>query len=132
MSTHALRTSDQPLGVRLLRNVDLIVLAIALPVWIAAGLPMLGWAATTVSWLATRWFQAWVEARAIAKGSRQAALGARAATLLGRLYLVTIAVFVAGLIDREAGLSAGVLAVVVFTAYFIALFVDKAVLEDAR
>ena len=132
MSTHALRTSESPRSLRIARNADLIVLAIALPVWIAAGLPMLGWAATTVAWLATRWFQAWVEARAIAKGSRQAALGARAATLLGRLYLVTIAVFVAGLIDREAGLSAGVLAVVVFTAYFIALFVDKAVLEDAR
>ena len=129
MSTHALRTSDQSLGLRVAHAIDLIVLGVALPVFIAAGWPILGWAATTVSWLATRWFQSWAEARAIAKGSRQAALGARAATLLGRLYLVTIAVFVAGLVEREAGLSAAVLAVVVFTAYFIAIFVTR-LLED--
>jgi small-conductance mechanosensitive channel len=113
------------------RNVDLVVLALAIPVWIAVGLPALGWVATTVSWLLARWFQAFAERRAAAKGNRQAALGARAASLLGRLYLVTMAVFVAGLIDREAGLTAALLAVVVFTAYFISLFLRAAFEEDA-
>jgi len=108
---------------RIVRSIDLVVLAVALPVFLAAGLPMLGWAATTVAWLATRWFQSWLEGRALAKGSRQAALGARAASLIGRLYAVTMAVFVAGVIEREAGVAAGVLAAVVFTAYFISLFV---------
>jgi hypothetical protein len=37
-----------PLGLRILRNVDLAILAIAIPVWIAAKLPALGWAAATV------------------------------------------------------------------------------------
>ena len=132
MSTHALRTSDTPLGQRILRNVDLLVLAISIPVWIGAQLPLLGWVAATVSWLASRWFQTWAERRAIAKGSRQAALGARAASLLGRLYVVTICVFVAGLIDRESGLSGAVLAVVVFTVYFISLFVGSFLEEDDR
>jgi hypothetical protein len=117
---------------RILRNVDLLVLAIAVPVWVGAQLPVLGYAAATVSWLASRWFQTWAEGRAVAKGSRQAALGARAASLLGRLYVVTICVFVAGVIDREAGLSAGLLAVVVFTVYFISLFVTSFLGEDDR
>ena len=132
MSTHALRTSDTPLPQRILRNVDLALLAVALPVWVAAQLPILGWAATTVAWIASRWFQSFAESRALAKGSRQAMLGARAASLLGRLYVVTAAVFVAGLIDREAGLTGGVLAVVVFTVYFISLFLRTAFEEDAR
>jgi hypothetical protein len=120
------------MGLRILRNIDLALLAIALPVWIAAALPALGWVAATASWLGARWFQSFVERRAIAKGRRQAVLAARAASLLGRLYVVTIAVFVAGLIDRESGLSAAVLAVVVFTVYFISLFVRTALEEDAR
>jgi hypothetical protein len=115
---------------RILRNIDLIVLAIALPVFIAAKLPALGYAATAVTWLATRWFQSFVERRALAKGQRKAMLGARAASLLGRLYLVTIGVFIAGLIDREAGLTAGVLAAAVFTFYFISMFVITALEDD--
>jgi hypothetical protein len=117
---------------RILRNADLALLVIALPVWIAAGLPLLGWAAATVAWLASRGLQAYVERRALATGSRQAVLAARAASLLGRLFAVTIGVLVAGLIEREAGLSAGVLAVIVFTVYFVSLFIQAAVEEDAR
>jgi hypothetical protein len=115
---------------RIVRNIDLVVLAIALPVWIAAGFPALGYAATTITWLAARGFQSWVEGRALAKGQRKAMLGARAASLLGRLYLVTIGVFVAGLIDREAGLTAGVLAAAVFTFYFVSMFVITALEDD--
>ncbi len=118
------------MALRILRNIDLIVLAIALPVWIVAQLPILGYVATTVTWLATRWFQNFLERRALAKGERKAMLGARAASLLGRLYLVTIGVFIAGLIDREAGLTAGVLAVVVFTFYFVSMFVITALEDD--
>jgi hypothetical protein len=108
------------------------VLAIAIPVWIAAGLPVLGWIAASASWVAARVFQSFAERRAIAKGSRQAVLGARAAALLGRLYVVTICVFVAGLIERKAGLTGAILAVAVFTVYFISLFLRAAFEEDAR
>ena len=118
------------MALRILRNIDLIVLAVAVPVWIAAGLPVLGYVATAVSWVAARLFQTFVERRALAKGQRKAMLGARAASLLGRLYLVTMAVFVAGLIEREAGLTGGVLAVAVFTFYFVSLFVTAALEDD--
>jgi hypothetical protein len=104
---------------RILRNVDLVILGLALPVFIAAGLPLLGWGATTAAWLAARGVQSFAQSKARAKGTRQSALGARAASLLGRLYLVTAAVFVAGLIERKAGLSGAGLALVVFTVWFM-------------
>lgn len=117
---------------RILRNLDLVVLAVALPVWVAATLPILGWAATTVGWLGARAAQSAAEKKAVATGTRQAALKARSVSLLARLFLVTAAVFVAGIIEREAGLSAGVLAVVVFTTWFVSLFIFGALEEAGR
>ena len=131
MSSHALSTSDPSVGLRILRNLDLIVLALALPVFIAADLPILGWGAAAFAWLASRAVQAFAERRALASGDRRVAMGARAATLMGRLYLVGITVLVAGIIEREAGLAAGVLSVLVFTVYFATLFIVKP-LEEAQ
>jgi hypothetical protein len=116
---------------RVLRNLDLLVLAIALPVFVAAGLPALGWGAAAGAWLAARAVQAFAERRAAGTGDRRVALGAKAATLIGRLYLVGLTVLAAGIIDRESGLTAGVLSVIVFTVYFATLFIVKP-LEDAR
>ena len=44
---------------------------------------------------------------------------------------VGLMVLAAGVIEREAGLTAGILAVVVFTVYFATLFIVKP-LEEAR
>ncbi len=130
MSTHALSTSDTP-GLRVLRNLDLGVLALALPVFVAADLPLLGWGATTLAWLISKGIDAYAQRRALASGDRRVAMGARAATLIGRLYTVGLMVLAAGIIEREAGLAAGILAVAVFTVYFATLFVVKP-LEEAR
>ena len=116
---------------RILHNLDLLVLAIALPVFIVADLPLVGWAATTGAWLATRVIQYYAERRAIAAGTRRAAMGARGATLVARLYVVGLTVFGAGLIERKAGACAGILAVVVFTVYFLSLVIVNA-LEEAE
>lgn len=132
MSTHALRTSDASAGLRILRNLDLIVLGLALPVFIAAGLPLLGWGAAAFAWLAARVVQAFAERRAAASGDRRVAMGARAATLIGRLYLVGLTVLGAGIIDRESGLTAGILSVFVFTVYFATLFIVKPLEEAGR
>ena len=131
MSTHALSTTDPSMGLRILRNLDVGVLVLALPVFIAADLPLLGWGAAALAWLASRLLQAFAERRALASGDRRVAMGARAATLMGRLYLVGLTVLAAGIIEREAGLAAGVLSVLVFTVYFTTLLVVKP-LEEAR
>jgi hypothetical protein len=114
---------------RILRNLDLLVLAIALPVWIATGLPALGWGAATGAWLASRALQAFTERRATRSGNRRVAMGMRAASLVGRLYLVGLTVLGAGIVERKAGLSAGVLAVATFTVWFISLLIAGAIEE---
>ncbi len=103
-----------------LRNVDLLVLAAALPVFIAAGLPMLGYAVVAGVWL----LQAVIEhaaerraARALGEGNRQAALGWTATATLTRVWLVALAILLVGLQEREAGLAAAVLALVLFTIH---------------
>ena len=136
MSTHALSTSDGSAGgstgLRLLRNLDLGVLALALPVFIAAGLPLLGWGTTTFAWLISKGIEMYAQRRAAASGDRRVAMGARAATLIGRLYTVGLMILAAGIIEREAGLTAGVLSVIVFTVYFATLFIVKPLEEERR
>lgn len=118
-----------PAGSRLLRNLDLAVLAIALPVYVVAGFPMLGWAAATGAWLCARLLQALLDRRALARGDRRAALRARAGALIARLYLVGLAVLAAGIVEREAGVAAGALAAVVFTVFFASQFVVNSLEE---
>jgi hypothetical protein len=117
---------------RVLRNLDLLVLALAVPVWVVAQLPALGWLAAAGAWIISRWLQSFAERRAAATGKRQVALGARAATLVGRLYLVGLTVLGAGVIEREAGLTAAVLSVIVFTVYFMSLLIVKPLEEGRR
>jgi hypothetical protein len=117
---------------RVLRNLDLLVLAVALPVVVAGGFPLLGWAFATGAWLAARGVQSLTERRALAKGDRKAALGARAAALVGRLYIVGLSVAAAGFIDRDAGVVAGVVSVAAFTVYFASLLVTNFLEENAR
>lgn len=119
------------MGLRVLRNADLLVLALALPLFVAAGLPLFGWFAASASWVAAKALELFAMRRAVASGKRQVALGARAASLVGRLYLVGLSVLGAGAVDRQAGLAAGVLAVVTFTTYFVTLLIVKP-LEEAQ
>ena len=120
------------MGARILRNLDLLVLALALPVFLAADLPIVGWLTATAAWVLSRVLQYVAERRAVATGNRRVAMGARAVSLVGRLYLVGLTVFLAGLIERKAGLAAGVLSVAVFTVWFITLLFVKFVEEGDR
>jgi hypothetical protein len=117
--------------VQILRNLDLLVLAVALIVCVAAGFSVLGWAAAAFAWIAARVVQALLERRAAASGDRRMAMRARAATLIGRLYLVGLTVLGAGLIERDAGVVAGVVSVATFTVYFASLFI-VAPFEEAK
>jgi hypothetical protein len=132
LSTHALSTSDASAGLRVLRNLDLVVLALALPVFVAADLPLLGWGAAAFAWLVAKGIEAFAQRRAARSGDRRVAMGARAATLIGRLYTVGLTVLAAGIVEREAGLTAGILSVIVFTVYFATLFIVKPLEEAGR
>jgi len=99
-------------------NLDLLILVLALPVFIFAGFDLAGYAVAAAVWIAQRLVQVWAEREAKAKlasGERTRAMGAVAATSLARPWLMAAVVLVACIIDREAGLYAAALLVVLFT-----------------
>jgi hypothetical protein len=99
----------------LLRSLDLLVLALALPLFLIAGWPPIGWAVVTVVWVAQRWIVATVKRRAIATGDRLTVVRAISWSMMIRLALVTASVVVVGIVDRDAGLPAALLAAVLFS-----------------
>lgn len=126
MSTLALGTSEAPrgergTGVTIARHADLILLALALPVFLVADFPLLGYAAAAVAWIAQHFV--WVAAErhataAVERGERNRAMGLIGFSTLGRLWIVTIAILLVGVLgEREAGLAAGVLSAVLVTAH---------------
>lgn len=105
------------------KYVDPLVLAAALAVFLLGGFPLLGFAAAAVAWLAQRGVQMVAAQRVrseLGAGNRQRAMGVLAATTLGRVWLMATVVLLTGLAERQAGLAAGVLLVVLFTVSFAA------------
>ncbi len=132
MSTLALSGSEQATtgrGALVVRYLDLVVLAVALPVFIVASLPLLGYAVCAVVWLIQRAVQHVAESRAevsLKAGNRRGAMGLVAGTTMGRVWLVALAILLVGKLgEREDGLAAAVLTFVLITAYFIGLGITK-------
>jgi len=100
------------------KHVDLLVLAAALAVFVIGGLPLLGYAVAAAAWLAQRGIQVLAGRRTAAElmaGNRQRAMGFVAASTLGRVWLMVTAVLLGGIAEREVGLSAAVLLLILFT-----------------
>ena len=100
------------------RYLDLLLVALALPVFLAAGLPLAGWAVGGGVWVAQRGLQEYLDRRASASKDPRTVVGLLAGSMIARGWLVAIAVFLVGLSDNEAGLAAAVLVIVLFTVYF--------------
>jgi hypothetical protein len=105
----------------LLRYLDLVLLVVALPVFIAAGFPMAGYLAIVGLWAVIYGVEL-VSNRAIegavARRDRRAAMGWLGATGLARAWIVALGVLIIGLTaGKDAGLAAAVLAVILFTAH---------------
>src|SRR4051794_32289312 len=101
-----------------LRYLDLALLVLALPVFLAASFPLLGYAAGAVAWLAQRAVQVVVEGKARASDDPRRVAGLMAGSMIGRGWLAALTIFAAGMKENDAGLAAAVLVVVLFTAYF--------------
>lgn len=120
MSTHALKPSDaaEPMAAKLIRHLDLVVLALALPVFVAAGFPLLGWVAGAAAWLLQRGLQVFANRRAERTKDLKAVAGIMTGSLIGRGWLVALMVFGSGLaFGDDVGLSAALLFIAVFTVY---------------
>jgi hypothetical protein len=113
------------------------VLAGALPVFLLAGLPMLGYGVCAGSWLAASAIQIAADRhvkRSLDRGNRNSALGALAAATLGRVWLVALAILLVGLADRESGLAAAVLAAVLVTVHLAGMAIGRLIAsgEESR
>lgn len=126
MSTPEGRAGRAPL---MLRYADLGLLALAFPVFVVADLPMLGFAVAASAWIAQHAILAVADSRAAAalrRGDRRLAMGVMGAAMLGRLWLVTGAILIVGLLaERSDGLAAAVLSVILVTAHLASLGVTK-------
>jgi hypothetical protein len=128
LSTHALRTSDPPPALRLLRALDLIVLAAALAVFALAGLPLAAYAVAAIVWVAQRALGQALQRRAAASEDPKAVVGLIAGGSMARAWLMALAVLATGLVAGErAGLAAALLIVVLFTTYFISRLIGRGV-----
>jgi hypothetical protein len=119
---------------RVVRHLDLVVLALALVVFLLAGLPMLGYATGAAAWLAQRGIAFLTARRALAATTVRGRVGWIASSTLARAWLVALTILVVGLRDNEAGLAAAVLVVALFTVYFLLelAFRDQADAEARR
>lgn len=120
-----------------LRYIDLVLLVVALPVFIAADLPMTAYVVVALVWLAQHGVELLTDRavrRAAARGDRRAAMGWVGATTLGRVWTVTLAVLLVGVLDsKDAGLAAAVLSAVLFTVHLGGRLLAKLLApEEAR
>src|SRR4029453_7541392 len=105
----------------LLRYLDLVLLGLALPVFIAADFAIAGYLAIAGIWIVMYGIEL-ISNRAIkgavARRDRRAALGWLGATGLGRAWIVAVGVLIIGLVaGKDAGLAAAVLAAILFTVH---------------
>ena len=114
------------------KHLDVVLLALALPLFIAAGLPMLGYTAGAAAWLLQKAAQAAINRRAVASDDPRTVVGLQAGSMIGRGWLVALIIFAAGLRDEDAGLAAAVLVIVLFTAYFTVSMIMRPVQHNSE
>lgn len=104
---------------RLARNLDLALLAVALPVFLVTGLPDLGWVVGAGVWALWRGIGTFSDRRAGAATDPRTVAGIAAGSMIGRGWLMGLVLLGAGLVLGDAvGLSAGVLLLALFTLHF--------------
>jgi hypothetical protein len=117
--------SPVPVVMVFLRYLDLVILALALPVFVLAGFPMLGYAAAAVAWLIQRLLQVRLDRAARESEDLRRVAGITAGSMIGRGWLTALTIFAAGLKENDAGLAAAVLVIVLFTVYFAVTLVMR-------
>jgi len=102
-----------------LRYLDIVILILALPIFLAADLPMLGYAAAAGAWLVQRAIQIVLMRKAAAAEDPRTVVGITAGSMIGRGWLVALTIFAVGAAaGSKVGLSAAVLFIALFTVYF--------------
>lgn len=108
------------------RNFDLVLLAIALPVFIVADIPVGGWLAAAGIWAMWRGVGVWSENKAMKAESTKDIVGITAGSMIGRGWIMGISLLVVGLLaGDDVGLSAAILSVILFTVSITARLIFR-------
>ena len=99
------------------RYLDLVVLAFALPVFVGADLPLVAYGCVAAAWLLQRALQTVLTRRARASQEARTEAFLTMASMIVRSLVAGAGIVAAGVVEREAGLAAAVLVVVLFTVY---------------
>jgi hypothetical protein len=118
----------------LARRLDFVVLALALPVFIAAAWPLAGYAVAAVVWTGQAALVLWLEAKASASRNPRTVAGLLVGGSIARAWLAAIAILTTGLaLGDAAGLSCALMLLVLFTVYFVSkMIVHYFTPEQAR
>lgn len=101
------------------RNLDLALLALALPIFAVAGLPLLGWLTAAIIWLLWRGIGEWSDRKATSETDPRRMAGIAAGSMIGRGWLLGLILLGVGLLaGDDVGLSAAILALALFTVHF--------------
>jgi hypothetical protein len=101
--------------VRVLRNVDVPALAVALILFLVAGLPIVGWVTGAGAWFVQRGIDALATNRAERSDDARTRVGLLAGSMILRGWIVAGIIVAVGISDKDAGLSAAILFLAVFT-----------------
>jgi hypothetical protein len=102
-----------------LRVFDLIVLALVLPLFVLADLPIEAYLVGGGAWVVQRIVQQLMQRRAEASDDPRVVAGWTAGSMIARGWFCALAIFGVGIAaGDEAGLSAALLVIGLFTVYF--------------
>jgi hypothetical protein len=111
----------------LFRNLDLVILVLALPIFLIASLPLLGYLTGAVIWLLWRGIGEFAERKAaLSQDNPGRFAGIIAGSMIGRGWLMGLILIGVGLLTNDqTGLSAALLCVVLFTSSFVVKLISR-------
>src|SRR3954454_12527573 len=104
-----------PTSVRVLKNVDVIALAVALILFLVAGFPLTGWLTGAGAWAVQRGINELAVRKATNAEDVRTRVGLLAGSMILRGWIVAGIIVAVGLGNSDAGLAAAVLFLAVFT-----------------
>ena len=124
MSLSAPAPAEAPVG--LLAYLDVVVLVVAAPIMVLIGVPAVGYLVGAGAWIVLRAVGVLIERVVPSLGDPRREVTLRLAYLLGRLFLLAIAVIVVrNGSGRDAGLTALLVIVFAYTVQLVLSFLNR-------
>ena len=99
------------------RYLDVVLIVLAAPFVVLLDLPVLGYAVGATAWVVARVLEAVLE-RSAGRGDVRRAIGVKVGSMIGRTWLIGIAIVAVGLAaEREDGFTAALVCLAAYTVH---------------